>query len=121
MEVREMTQEVRMARWAEIIRGRQESGLTVREYCAHNGINEKGYYYWQQRIRRKLCELANHAEGSSPSKEPLPAFAEVQIRSDMSVSSAAIKVHLGDAVVEIPNNASAEVVQTVLRTLREPC
>lgn len=121
MEVREMTQEVRMASWAEIIRGRQESGQTVREYCAHNGINEKSYYYWQLRIRRKLCELANHTEGSSQSKVPIPAFAEVPIRSDMSVSSAAIKVHLGGAVVEIPNNASEAVVQTVLRALREPC
>lgn len=115
-----MTQEVRMTRWAEIIRGRQESGQTVREYCAQNGINEKSYYYWQQRIRRMLCELANHTEGSQ-STVPLPAFAEVPIHSDMSVSSAAIKVHLGGAVVEIPSNASEAVVQTVLRTLREPC
>ena len=35
--------EYRMQQWTEIIRERQESGLTVKDYCAQHGISEKTY------------------------------------------------------------------------------
>ena len=41
-----VTREVRLRQWREIIHARQESGLTVKDYCESHGITKDSYYYW---------------------------------------------------------------------------
>ena len=56
MEVKGLTREYRMQQWAGIISGRHGSGKTVRVWCEEQGVNQKSYYYWQQKIREALGE-----------------------------------------------------------------
>ncbi len=55
MGTREMAKQIRLQQWAEVMRERTQSGKTIRQWCAENGINEKRYYYWQQKLREATC------------------------------------------------------------------
>ena len=54
----QITHEVRLAQWAEIIRNCQlrPEGQTTQDWLAENGINIKTYYYWQRRVRKELYD-----------------------------------------------------------------
>ena len=53
--------EYRMQNWAKIIGERQESGLTVKDYCAQHGIAEKTYYYWLRSCARQRRKRWSHS------------------------------------------------------------
>ena len=56
MNTKNMTMEYRLKHWTSIIKECKESGLSVRAYCESAGIHENRYYYWQKKLREKLCE-----------------------------------------------------------------
>ncbi len=49
-----VTQAYRAKKWLEIMRQCAESGMTKRDYCLEQCINEKTFYYWQRRLRDRL-------------------------------------------------------------------
>lgn len=49
--MRQMTREVRLERWAEILREGQASGQSITAWCAANGVDRQRYFYWQRRLR----------------------------------------------------------------------
>ena len=54
-EIARVKNEVKQTQWAEMVRQRNESGLTVTEWCRQNGINLKTYYYRLKRLRQAVC------------------------------------------------------------------
>ena len=40
-EIAQVKKEVKLEQWAEMVRSRNESGLTVTDWCKQNGINLK--------------------------------------------------------------------------------
>ena len=55
-ETRLAVREYRSNQWMQIIQDRNQSGLTIREYCRQNGINRNAYYYWLRIIRHQAME-----------------------------------------------------------------
>ena len=51
--------DLRLQNWTEVIRAKQESGLSNREFCAQNGIAEKTYYYWLRKVRQATLECTS--------------------------------------------------------------
>ena len=47
------THEIRVKEWSKIIQDCYTSGLTKKEWCVQNHINEKSFYYWQRVIRKE--------------------------------------------------------------------
>lgn len=43
--------QIRAAGWAAMIKQRNHSGTTIREWCTANGIQESVYYYRSSRLR----------------------------------------------------------------------
>jgi hypothetical protein len=43
-------------RFASLINRQKESGLTVKMFCANEGIPESSFYYWQHRIKKESKE-----------------------------------------------------------------
>lgn len=41
-------------RWREILRRQADSGGSVREYCASEGISEASFYAWRKRLREPV-------------------------------------------------------------------
>ena len=60
-EIARVKKEIKLAEWAEMVKMRNASGLTVSEWCRQNGINLKTYYYRLKRMRQAVCnELEVH-------------------------------------------------------------
>lgn len=62
------TAEIRYQRWVQVIQDWSKSGLSKRDYCQQNAIDEKQFYYYQRRIRAIIAEQSERPalpEGSS--------------------------------------------------------
>jgi hypothetical protein len=59
MNVQEVKKLMRIREWAEQIRAREHSGLTIKAWCAKQGIDKKTYYYRMKRVREALLEGLN--------------------------------------------------------------
>lgn len=52
------TAEIRYQRWVQVIQDWSKSGLSKRDYCQQNAIDEKQFYYYQRRIRAIIATQA---------------------------------------------------------------
>ena len=127
MEVKGLTREYRMRQWAGFISGRNGIGKTVRVWCEEQGVNEKSYYYWQQKIREALGERLTSEEGKlgiASWKEPegFPArscFAEITpARGVGKDRAAAVTLTLNGTLVDVHNGADGETIRSVLLALK---
>jgi len=41
----------RASRWREILRRQEESGISIRRFCAREGLSEPSFYSWRKRLR----------------------------------------------------------------------
>jgi hypothetical protein len=77
--------------WRATLQRRQESGLTVREFCRRQQLSEAAYYFWQREIGRRdrkprlpprrerpKASVARTKAGRRP-MTPLPLFQELAV------------------------------------------
>jgi len=77
---REIATEYRLSHWAQIIRERQESGLSIRAYCKQAGFHENRFFYWQRRVRRAACEqLTENNHETASTIQAINNFTEVKL------------------------------------------
>ena len=50
-QVTQVKSELRKERWKQLIQDCQSSGMTIRDWCAQNGIKEQTYYRNLQKLR----------------------------------------------------------------------
>ena len=53
--------DVKWEEWKEQVYSQIASGLTVKEWCSQNNVNEKTYYYHLRRVKEKLCDEQEHS------------------------------------------------------------
>jgi len=136
MDIKAVTQDVRLSNWADAVRRRNESGKTAREWCRENGIHEKKYYYWQKKLREAACEeiLFTVAANESslpvkPLKAPLTkSFAEIKLESGASQTAlpfepdgGRIHVKYGEIHITADDAYSPGNIATLLKELLKPC
>lgn len=119
MDTRRIAKDLRLRHWAGIMRERKESGLSIRRWCRENVIGETTFYYWQRKLREAACEQLEQQSGTSLIPAT-PTFAQVHLEEEQPTGGKII-IRLGAAEVEIAGNASPEVVERILRVLRESC
>jgi putative transposase len=123
MDTRQLTHEVRLKHWAEVLRRRRASGQTNRSFCRTEGINEKTFYYWQRRLRELAgAELAVRDEQPSTTRLPSgPIFAALPLPQSSASTDGVVRIEIGGAVVEIGTGADMDVAMGVLRMLTGQC
>ena len=104
--IMEIRKQVRLSQWSEMVREREKSGLSIREFCAGKSISAKTYYY---RLR-KLREAANEAS--------LPEIVQVDIPEAFNPGGIVIRTNA--ATIEINGNANPETVRAALSFLKQP-
>lgn len=62
MDTQKVTTEFRMSQWAKIIQSRIDSGLSIKDFCQANGISRNAYFYWQKKLREKVCTAIETSE-----------------------------------------------------------
>ena len=110
-EVRKLNEvvNVRMNSWAAMVKARNESGMTIRDWCKVNDVSESAYYYRLSQLRNSA--LKNMSESSKEENET--TF--VHIRKPESMSGVSVRIRHGETVIEIDNNAN----ESLLRFLKE--
>lgn len=97
--------EYRLQNWAQIIRERQESGLTNKEFCAQRGITEKKYYYWLRRVREAAAEATE------------PQLVRLDENSSAG-NGRRIEIRYGEAELKLPEDVDLKAVAILLNALR---
>ena len=96
--------DLRLQSWTEVIRAKQESGLTNREFCAQHGIAEKTYYYWLRKVRQAALDCAS------------PEL--VRLKDDRPSSDRMIRIRYGSAELNLPEDVDLGAVAALLDSLR---
>ena len=136
MKVQEVKEKIRLQEWATQIKAREESGLTVKQWCAKNGPSPKTYYNRQKRVREELLEsmapgnalelsgivntgisgVLAQARFADNAGEQLsaPVFAALPMPQN---KGAAVTVWIGGHAVDVQNGADDAVVEQVLKVV----
>ena len=106
-EIAKMKKEAKLAQWVEMIRQRNESGLSVTEWCKQNGINIKTYYYRLKRVRQEVCsEMERH------DIVPVEPIAGTEITAEK------IELSIGDVKISLPDDFNESTLKRLLGVLR---
>ena len=112
--------QMRADNWRGLIQECQQSGQTVVQWCQTNNINIKTYYYWLRKLRTQaLVEKGLPVPGDA-SKQPV-AFKQLEVKSPVANTLAAVIVHLPHATLEITEGTSQQTIQAVLLALQRVC
>ncbi|MDE5777552.1 MAG: hypothetical protein K2I10_03460 [Lachnospiraceae bacterium] len=110
------THEIRVREWSQNIQDCNASGLTKKEWCLQNHINEKSFYYWQRVIRREMlttCQLPVTTDSSVKTtfvELPSPKHSAPVSAND---HSAVIRLDNGISI-EISESASAAFIRQLI-------
>lgn len=112
METKLVTNQVRLARWAQIVQDRNASGLTIREYCERNGLSRGAYFYWLRKLREAAIENAGSkfVELQSPPEllpEPVP----------LDEQEGPVVIEFGNARIHVSSPSSRDVLSMVMEVL----
>lgn len=106
-EIAKVKKEVRLAQWAEMVRSRNEIGLTVTDWCKQNGINLKTYYYRLKRMRQAVYnEIEQHD------------IVPVEPAAKLDTATEKIELSVGDITISLPDNFNEETLRRLLGVLR---
>ena len=132
MKVQEAKEQIKLHGWAMQIDACNKSGLTVKQWCAENGVAIKTYYYHIKRVREEILntvEIANalkqpklssarenidHLQTDLVVSERLPVFAALPMPNP---KGAVVTVRVGAYAVDIQNGADEAVVEQVLKVV----
>ena len=101
--------QVRAASWTAMIKQRNDSGLTIKEWCAANGIQESVYYYRLNRLR-KMAWIACETPGPTKDQDSSGTFAQISVASAVQTSDVAIRIRRGDTVMEVSKDAPDRIL-----------
>lgn len=101
--------QIRLNSWAEMVKQKAESGMTVKEWCEANQITEHAYYYRLGKVRKAIIQ-----DMKATNESESPTFVQVQAASNAS-SSVGLRIRRQDTIIEVGNDAS----EAILRTLKE--
>ena len=96
--------EIQLQNWSETELARQESGLTVTQWCRQERISTSAYYYRLRKIRESLCEQI-----------PVPV---TEITEKTETDHAAIRIVSGDLKVEISSDVPSEKIAAIIGALK---
>jgi len=122
--VRRATDQVRRTIWIKNIADRNESGVSIREWCKRNQINETSYYYWLKKIRKEVIESSHTENERSLSFVPIlqsnspSAHYSINNLHETSNRNTDVTIAVGSMTIEFSNQASHELILNVLKVLK---
>ena len=117
MNTREIAKEYRLSHWAQVVRERAESGLSIKAYCKRAGCHEAVYYYWQRKLREAACE-----------QRAVPSFTEIrmmekpeQIVLPKTEESGEVRIKASGLEIIVDSEYPTEKLAALLRELTRAC
>lgn len=107
----------RKEQWKQLILDCQNSGMTIQDWCAQQGVTKHTYYYWLRRIREDAChDLPVVQEKNRP-----VCFKKLEVSTPVSSTEAAVIIRLPSATLEVREGTSRQTVEAVLLALKSIC
>jgi len=105
--------------WRGIVRRQPESGLSIREFCAAEGISEPSFYAWRKRLRQRPRDDRPEARQSRHGEEGAdnaPLFVPLKL-----VDAAAMLeiVHPLGYRIQVTGDVNRVALRQVIETLDE--
>jgi transposase-like protein len=126
MNTREIAADYRLSHWAQIMRERKESGLSIKAFCENGGFHENIYYYWQRKLREATCEEIGRIQNETVGLTPR-GFTEVKLREywtpppSTDVRLGQICVEIGKIRVTADSEYPVNKLTDLLREVTRPC
>jgi len=97
---RDVTKQIRVKQWAQIIQDRCASGLYVDEYCEQHGISRNQYYYWLREVKEaainecmpRLVEVTPEPELPAPAEKTLANHNDINFKPEMTINVGGISL-----------------------------
>lgn len=129
MNTREIAAKYRLTHWTQIIHRRNESGLSIKAFCASEGFHENIYYYWQRKLREAVCEQMREIQTQHTQTDLIPpGFAELkaaqaQQRLPLQGNSGKgeIRIELAGIRIAADSTYPAEKIAALLAALKQTC
>jgi hypothetical protein len=116
---REMANEYRLAQWAEVMRARVESGLSIRAYCRREGYHPNRYFYWQRRLREAAAAELLPVEVKTP--QPVPSgWTQIEAEAKKA-ESGGIVIEIGKSRIAVTDSTDTELLTKICGVLMELC
>lgn len=115
MNITEVKTQMHMQEWAKLIEARQESGLSIKQWCLQNNLPESRYYYYLKKLRFAACEA--HSAGEQDGMQFALVPKHPRIGSSVTSAASNIKITLPNAVMEIGEGASESQIRFTLEVL----
>lgn len=106
LDVKKISDSVKMQEWMLTVRTCRESGLSVTKWCSLNNVSESAYYYWLKKIRKLAVENYNTAE-----------IVEVHPPVQYEPSAPSAVFYRGDTKIELNGNCPEWMVKAILDKL----
>ena len=126
MTTREAKHAVRLREWNLMVKQRQESGLTVSEWCSQHGLKPSCYYYRLAKLRKAFLERKD-LEPIANQGQVTPTLIKVGVTSSehtqplgfMEAGVQFFHLQYKDAVLDIPVGTGAEDIAEVLKAIAQ--
>ena len=107
----------RLEQWQQLVYDCRHSGMTVRAWCAQNGVSEKTYFYRQRKVwEATQPRTANPQPPSQPSLPAIiPCAAPIAPAGQGSAAAPAIVLRSGTWTVEVAAGGDPELLRLAVR------
>ena len=120
MDVQEVRDQVRIQEWMELIKERNSSGMTIREWCRIKGLSENQYYYWLRKIRKTACTALESQGDLVPQvQSESPSFAQINVIPDKrpDASASGISIQVNNASIHIGGDVPARQIAAMMKVI----
>jgi len=120
---REIAAEYRIMHWTGIMRERNASGLSIKEYCKSIGIGTNVYFYWQRKLREAACQELLPTMVNDGEKAAVPSGWAVCDVADPepAPSGNVVTIEIGKSRVKASADVDPELLEKVCRVLMSIC
>ena len=102
--------------WRQHVVAWRRSRVTVRAYCASQGLPEPNFYAWRRTLAARDLQAARRRR-----RAPTPSFIPVRVVSDVTPSRRSVEVVLANGrVLRVGGDFDPQVVRQLLALLEEP-
>ena len=120
MGIREITTEIRLTQWTQIMQERIASGLSVAAFCKERGIGRHSYFYWQKKLRE--AAVSRMVPTAEPSQALVPiGWAAVMEETAPVLESQTLTLRIGSAEIEVREGFDEALLASVIKTLSQSC
>ena len=109
MNANEAKHKVRVAEWRERVRECRSSGMSVKAWCAEQGIKTARYYRWE----REVLEKAGGSPAKRENPERKPKFVELPESGGGGKGRVVAEMETEKGVIRVYEGADAEVIRAL--------